>query len=362
MKLKSIGIFFFIIIFCAFAQMAFANTSGFVSSNIWVSDNAPMEGDVLKVSSVVVNDSEKRFNGEVVFYDNDLSISGSIPFALAGGESSMVLSVAWTATPPGEHRFKAVITNAYFIDFEGNEELVDGNIFSQITDMIFVDVDSDNDGVPNQEEEEQGTDPNNPDTDGDTENDAVDPDPTDPTVFNGPDTDGDGIIDSLDSDMDNDGLYNWEEENIGTDPKDYDTDDDTCNDKDDAYPLDVDKCEPDSEPQPEDENEGLDLNLASDDMIASDDEFASIDFTVIYEQCCSADVLLAGINEDEGWFDLIKGKWDLLFKLLLLPICLIVIIIVKEVVSPPKHKGGNPGNHIGIDKGNSPGEHKGMDK
>jgi len=230
-----------------FSTNVLANNYGFVSSNIWVSDNSPMRGETIKVSSVVINDSDKQFRGDVTFFDNDSAISSSMAFSLEAKESSKVLSVDWTCEPVGEHRFKAEITNAHFINAEGQIEPIDGSFFSQVTDIIYVDVDTDEDGVPDREEQEQGTDPNNPDSDGDTENDSVDPDPTDPTVFNGPDTDGDGIIDELDSDMDNDGLYNWEEDEIGTDPKKYDTDGDTFSDKEDKFPLDSNKWKDESE-------------------------------------------------------------------------------------------------------------------
>ncbi len=58
------------------------------------------------------------------------------------------------------------------------------------------------------------------------------------TIFVDQDTDGDGIPDSLDPDMDNDGLTNTQESSIGTDPLKWDTDGDGVNDKDDYYPLD----------------------------------------------------------------------------------------------------------------------------
>ena len=65
--------------------------------------------------------------------------------------------------------------------------------------------DLDNDGCLNVDELAVGTDPNNPDTDGDGENDCVEiGNPASPT-----DTDGDGIIDALESsnnDADGDGV------------------------------------------------------------------------------------------------------------------------------------------------------------
>ena len=135
-------------------------------------------------------------------------------------------------------------------------------------------LDTDGDGITDQNESIAGTDPTNPDTDGDGENDAVEVgDPNNPT-----DTDGDGIIDALESsnndqdgdgvndeedpantdpcvpnldagncDQDNDGLTNDEEIAEGTDPTNPDTDGDGYNDGDELSsgtdPLDP--CDPD---------------------------------------------------------------------------------------------------------------------
>ena len=117
--------------------------------------------------------------------------------------------------------------------------------------------DLDNDGCLNVDELAVGTDPNNPDSDGDGENDCVEiGNPASPT-----DTDGDGIIDALESsnndadgdgvmdeldpansdpcipnsnagpcDQDGDGLTNSQENAEGTNPTNPDTDGDGIND------------------------------------------------------------------------------------------------------------------------------------
>ncbi len=145
------------------------------------------------------------------------------------------------------------------------------------------DADADGDGVNNTDEKEIGTDPLNPDTDGDGTKDGdedfdkdgksnadesdvpsdgraedkdgdglADPDVTDNGVNgngdepNGvpdiretdegevapPDTDGDGIPDSEDPDIDGDGVNNSDEKAAGTDPYNPDTDGDGTNDGD----------------------------------------------------------------------------------------------------------------------------------
>ncbi|MBI4811907.1 hypothetical protein HY798_00425 [Candidatus Falkowbacteria bacterium] len=214
---------------------------GFVSNNIWLSVEHPLAGETLKIYSVIVNSDERDVEGDILFYDNNAAIGSPSRFALGAGGTSKVIAVDWLAVA-GNHQFKAIIANAESVDAAGNRTSVSGNVTSQ-TEIIFVDVDSDSDGVPDQEEIKNGTNPNNPDTDGDGDSDGEDPSPFNSKVFNGPDTDRDGISDKIDTDIDNDGLYNWEEKKLGTDPAKYDTDGDGVGDKEDAYPVDEKKWE-----------------------------------------------------------------------------------------------------------------------
>ncbi|ADV50090.1 Two component regulator three Y domain-containing protein [Cellulophaga algicola DSM 14237] len=109
-----------------------------------------------------------------------------------------------------------------------------------VAGIILVTNDFDNDGLTNSEENALGTDPNNPDTDGDGVEDGEEVmDNTNP-------------LDDCDSlngtplpttDCDADGLTNAEEENLGTDPFDPDSDSDGINDgqevTDTTDPLDA---------------------------------------------------------------------------------------------------------------------------
>lgn len=209
---------------------------GFVSNNIWLDKDAPLlAGDQIKISTVLVNSDIKDIDGYLTFYDNNSAIGAANHFVLQSGGTSLK-TVNWTAIG-GNHQFKAVISSASSIGTDGTKTAINANVVSQ-TEVIFVDVDTDGDGVPDTTETTNGTNPNNPDTDGDGSNDGTDPAPTNPNVTDGPDTDHDGVSDKVDTDMDNDGLYNWEETKIGTDPLKYDTDGDGYSDKEDAYPLD----------------------------------------------------------------------------------------------------------------------------
>jgi uncharacterized repeat protein (TIGR01451 family)/MYXO-CTERM domain-containing protein len=93
--------------------------------------------------------------------------------------------------------FEGVTTFTYTID-DGNGTTDTANV------TVGVGTDTDGDGLPDEYEEEIGTDPNDPDSDDDGVKDGSEPDPSN-------DTDGDGLIDALDPDSDNDGLYDGTE-------------------------------------------------------------------------------------------------------------------------------------------------------
>lgn len=248
---------------------------GFVKSNIWASKNIALVGESVTIYAVIVNSETNVLEGKVVFLEESSSVTIGAPtsFSLSGGGSSNVMSAVWKAQL-GSHRFKAKIIEAVEVDRTGKRTPVGSAILSELTDMVIVQVDSDGDGVSDIVEVKNGTNPKNPDTDGDSvpdgrdpnpikkdtdddgDPDGTDPNPTNPKVFTPPDTDHDGKLDSVDSDIDNDGLYNWQETgkatgnknstattNNGvvskpTDAHKYDTDGDAVGDKEDYYPLD----------------------------------------------------------------------------------------------------------------------------
>ena len=88
--------------------------------------------------------------------------------------------------------------------------------------------DTDDDGLPNLIEKEVGSDPYNPDTDGDNLPDGYEALTlgTNPTK---PDTDDNGVLD-CDEDFDEDGLTNLQEYELGTEPYNEDTDGDGLKD------------------------------------------------------------------------------------------------------------------------------------
>jgi gas vesicle protein len=111
------------------------------------------------------------------------------------------------------------------------------DLFTQASDPVLVD--TDNDGLFDIEEEVHGSDPNNPDTDGDLLKDGAEVNIYGVSPINN-DSDGDGVTDAVEvglgedpavagvfgPDSDNDGLPDSFEAIIGTNPKVNDTDGD----------------------------------------------------------------------------------------------------------------------------------------
>lgn len=99
--------------------------------------------------------------------------------------------------------------------------------------------DFDNDGLTNLQEFRLGTNPFSNDTDNDSLTDEFEVFKTG-TFPTSNDSDGDGITDA-NGDLDNDGLTNLQEQSLGTDPLNPDTDDDTLND---GYEVNILKTNP----------------------------------------------------------------------------------------------------------------------
>ena len=129
----------------------------------------------------------------------------------------------------------------------GDEDIIDitatDNAGNSNTGIVTISVDTDGDGLNNNEEITLGTDPNNPDSDGDGINDGQEV------------LDGTNPLDDCDSvsgtplessDCDADGLTNAEEANLGTDPSNADTDNDGLLDSEEVG-LDTDPLNPDTD-------------------------------------------------------------------------------------------------------------------
>ncbi len=161
-----------------FPSTAFSAVVGFAENNIWFSQYPFFENDSVRIHTTVHNSSAEELNGAVVFYLDNKTQLGKKEFSVSPAQSSDVW-IDWTATS-GEFSFYAEINI--------NEQQ------STKPTVIFVDTDTDGDRVGNREDKDDdadalsdarevvlGTDPLNPDSDGDGILDGAD---TQPLVFN----------------------------------------------------------------------------------------------------------------------------------------------------------------------------------
>ncbi|MFC3681732.1 hypothetical protein ACFOMG_16650, partial [Bacterioplanoides pacificum] len=145
-----------------------------------------------------------------------------------------------------------------------------------IDDVNYGELDNDNDGVKNKDEINNGTDPTNPDSDGDGVNDNDDAEPNNPSN----DSDGDGVPNNEDdeplnpnNDSDGDGVSNKDETDNGTDPTNPDSDGDGVNDNDDAEPNNPNNdSDGDGVPNNEDDEPNNPNNDSDGDGVSNKDE------------------------------------------------------------------------------------------
>lgn len=228
-----------------------AGVVGFANTGLWLQPgNYSLEGKQVHFFANVVNGEYDVFKGELRFYVNDMAVGETIPFAIKKDESKVFKS-HWLAEA-GDYIVTAKIENVCQVCMKTGEQIdiILPSAVLSYNKNLFVDSDNDSDGLGNREELDLGTDPEKVDSDNDGYSDfeekTAKTNPLLSTSFPGPDTDGDRISDLTDSDIDNDGLYNWEEEKLGTDPKKRDSDNDGVADKEDYYPLDPSRWQVDN--------------------------------------------------------------------------------------------------------------------
>lgn len=202
-----------------FVPFASAATTDLVLTSVTVSPEPVLINKDVRLYVTVENAGQADEEAIVSVMDGE-SWVGSKPVSLKIGGRPDEAWILWKPTTYGSHRLTFTVVD------DGVTDATPAN--NQVTRDIFVDRDTDGDGIP---------DATDPDDDNDDVPDAQDQFPLDATRSK--DTDGDGIEDKVDSDQDNDGLYNYEENAMGTNPLKKDTDGDGVNDKQDAFPLDV---------------------------------------------------------------------------------------------------------------------------
>jgi hypothetical protein len=212
--------------------------AGIRADDIFVSKDILVPGDQIRLYARVNNLGSQDITGFVSFYYQGERIA--TPQFISIYQKPEEVFVDWIV-PKEDFLVTAKISETYPEDQNptNNEATarfsVDPDTDSDGT-TDYYDSDDDGDGISDNQEIENGTDPKKFDTDSDGVSDAEDIFPNDSNEWL--DTDSDGTGDNQDSDDDNDGLYDFEEEKLGTNPRLYDTDRDGVSDKQDAFPRD----------------------------------------------------------------------------------------------------------------------------
>lgn len=111
--------FYPIISFYRIAEAATSENVGFVSTNIRYSKDPFMEGDKIKIYTLVINPDTRTFLGTVIFFDKN-TLLGTKSFSVpANGVKDIFID--WTATA-GDHLIYGKIENAKFLISKGNYE------------------------------------------------------------------------------------------------------------------------------------------------------------------------------------------------------------------------------------------------
>jgi len=177
-------------------------------------------GKKVRIYATVMNNSEQDLFGTVKFYDENRNefIGEDQPVSVVANKTDDVF-VDWEAKTIGDYPISVRV-----IPWEEKGDNPDNN---KITTSIFVDLDSDGDGIPNHLD---------PDDDNDGTDDEDDAFPNDPNESL--DTDGDGIGNNADEDDDGDGLPDIQDL-FPNDPNEtVDSDGDGVGDNADVFPND----------------------------------------------------------------------------------------------------------------------------
>lgn len=221
-------------------------------SSVWFSSSQFLEGQSVRIWASVQNNSPSDLLGSVRFTSKDGTIDSDQAISALAGKTDEVF-VDWIPPSYGEYVITVTV-----IPWDGTSDNPDNNVVQksvyveQDTDRDGVanisDADQDGDGVSNEEDAFPLTYSESEDTDGDGQGNNADADddndgtsdsedqlPEDPNYTK--DQDGDGIPDEEDEDSDGDGLSNEQESQVGTEENNADSDGDGSTDGVDVFPT-----------------------------------------------------------------------------------------------------------------------------
>lgn len=243
-------IFLFSLILSFLPFLAFAKTDlSLTATDIATSKEEAVFGEIVRVFARVFNLGDTDVYGFVVFLDNGKEMADPQPISVKANTYDDVF-IDWPVSA-GTHNIQAKIIATNLADENpANDKAVKDNYFVDLdTDGDGVgnnkDLDDDNDNLSDEQERILGTDSLDPDSDGDGARDGIDVFPLDAKEWR--DSDQDGVGDNQDADNDNDGLNDDDEVFIfGTNPLNPDTDGDQLPDNEEIT-LGTSALKPDSD-------------------------------------------------------------------------------------------------------------------
>ena len=107
-----------VLVFTLFTNQVFAQdtNAGFVSSDIWYSQDPFTEGQEIKIYTLIFNPEETNFKGTIAFFD-DVTLIGKKDFSIEA-KTAEDISVDWLVTP-GTHKIFARIEEPRFKQSDG---------------------------------------------------------------------------------------------------------------------------------------------------------------------------------------------------------------------------------------------------
>lgn len=184
-----------------------ATNAGFLSDNIWYSQDPFFAGNSVRIYSGIFNSSDVDIAGRVEFFDNGFSI-GTADFSVEAGGNLVRVWTDWEANE-GDHAILASIVEAKIIT-AGKEAAIDLSRSQTQEDFRYVDIDTDDDGTGDKEDQDDDNDGVVDEVELEIGTDSKDPNSKD--AFN------DLALAEPDADFDNDGITNEDEVIAGTDP------------------------------------------------------------------------------------------------------------------------------------------------
>jgi len=231
-------------------------------------------GQTVRIYAGVHNYGSQDVSGYVTFYQSNSLIGDSQTISVKAGGLTDEVYVDFTV-PNTSFNIRAEINGQNPGDENPANDVALTTLFNVLPDTDgdgipdTNDTDDDNDGIQDQNEPILGTDPVDADTDDDGCLDGADDFPLNPNECI--DTDGDGIGNNQDTDDDNDGLSDNRENQIGTDPLNPDTDGDGVIDSQDYCPGDPNCTQKPPEPGSQSQDDNSEDEVAAEEGNQTED-------------------------------------------------------------------------------------------